>query len=44
MHNACGKGFTSVNVGLRKAFGLYAAVRPVRSLPGVNTVTTVLTW
>ena len=37
MHNACGKGFTSVNVGLRKAFGLYAAVRPVRSLPGVNT-------
>ena len=32
-----GKGFTSVNVGLRKAFGLYAAVRPVRSLPGVHT-------
>lgn len=30
-----GKGFTSVNVGLRKAFDLYAAVRPVRSLPGV---------
>ncbi|GIS19125.1 MAG: isocitrate/isopropylmalate family dehydrogenase [Pseudomonadota bacterium] len=32
-----GKGFTSVNVGLRKAFDLYAAVRPVRSLPGVTS-------
>ncbi len=32
-----GKGFTSVNVGLRKKLDLYAAVRPVRSLPGVET-------
>lgn len=32
-----GEGFTSVNVGLRKALDLYAAVRPVRNLDGVNT-------
>ncbi len=32
-----GGGFTSVNVGLRKRLNLYAAVRPVLSLPGVNT-------
>ncbi len=32
-----GKGFTSVNVLLRKKLNLYAAVRPVRSLPGVKT-------
>ncbi|HAL42994.1 MAG TPA: NAD-dependent isocitrate dehydrogenase [Gammaproteobacteria bacterium] len=32
-----GEGFTSINVKLRKAFNLYAAVRPVRSLPGVAT-------
>ncbi|GMV92634.1 MAG: isocitrate dehydrogenase [Candidatus Hydrogenedentota bacterium] len=32
-----GGGFTSVNVGLRKRLNLYAAVRPVRSLPGVKT-------
>jgi len=32
-----GKGFSSVNVQLRKALDLYAAVRPVRSLPGVKT-------
>ncbi|HEX8559518.1 MAG TPA: isocitrate dehydrogenase (NAD(+)) [Pyrinomonadaceae bacterium] len=30
-----GKGFTSVNVGLRKALDLYANLRPVRALPGV---------
>jgi len=30
-----GKGFTSVNVRLRKALDLYASVRPVRSFPGV---------
>jgi len=30
-----GQGFTSVNVGLRKALGLYANLRPVRNLPGV---------
>ncbi len=32
-----GKGFSSVNVQLRKKLDLYAAVRPVRSLPGVKT-------
>ncbi len=32
-----GKGFKSVNVQMRKAFDLYAAVRPVRNLPGVKT-------
>ncbi len=32
-----GHGFQSVNVQLRKAFDLYAAVRPVRNLPGVRT-------
>jgi isocitrate dehydrogenase (NAD+) len=32
-----GKGFTSVNVQLRKKLDLYAAVRPVRNLPGVET-------
>ena len=32
-----GKGFRSVNVTLRKKLDLYAAVRPVRTLPGVKT-------
>lgn len=32
-----GTGFRSVNVALRKTLNLYAAVRPVRSLPGVKT-------
>jgi isocitrate dehydrogenase (NAD+) len=32
-----GKGFKSVNVQLRQKLNLYAAVRPVRSLPGVRT-------
>jgi len=32
-----GKGFTSVNVQLRKRLDLYAAVRPVRNLPGIVT-------
>jgi len=32
-----GGGFGSVNVALRKKLNLYAAVRPVRSLPGVKT-------
>ena len=32
-----GDGFASVNVQLRKALDLYAAVRPVRNLPGVKT-------
>jgi isocitrate dehydrogenase (NAD+) len=32
-----GKGFKSVNVQLRQKLHLYAAVRPVRSMPGVKT-------
>jgi isocitrate dehydrogenase (NAD+) len=32
-----GGGFGSVNVRLRKHFTLYAAVRPVRSMPGIKT-------
>jgi isocitrate dehydrogenase (NAD+) len=36
-----GKGFKSVNVQLRKAFDLYAAVRPVRNLEGVKHATPV---
>lgn len=32
-----GEGFRSVNVTLRKRLNLYAAVRPVKSLPGVPT-------
>jgi len=32
-----GQGFASVNVQLRKKLNLYAAVRPVRSMPGVKT-------
>jgi isocitrate dehydrogenase (NAD+) len=31
-----GKGFKSVNVTLRQALDLYANVRPVRSLPGIE--------
>jgi isocitrate dehydrogenase (NAD+) len=31
------EGFTSVNVGLRKALDLFANVRPVYKLPGVKT-------
>ena len=32
-----GKGFRSVNVTLRKKLELYAAVRPVRSMPNIKT-------
>jgi isocitrate dehydrogenase (NAD+) len=32
-----GKGFRSVNVALRKAFDLYACVRPCKSYPGVRS-------
>ena len=32
-----GEGFASINVQLRKKLNLYAAVRPVRNLPGVKT-------
>src|SRR3954464_2801086 len=32
-----GKGFKSVNVQLRQKLNLYAAVRPVRTLPGIKT-------
>ncbi|HSC29813.1 MAG TPA: isocitrate dehydrogenase (NAD(+)) [Vicinamibacterales bacterium] len=31
------EGFTSVNVGMRKALDLYANVRPVRNIPGVES-------
>ena len=32
-----GTGFSSVNVALRRTLDAYAAVRPVRSMPGVET-------
>lgn len=32
-----GKGFRSINVALRKELGLYANLRPVKSLPGIRT-------
>jgi isocitrate dehydrogenase (NAD+) len=32
-----GEGFTSVNVGLRKALDLYTNLRPVKNLPGVHS-------
>ncbi|RMG42614.1 MAG: NAD-dependent isocitrate dehydrogenase [Candidatus Dadabacteria bacterium] len=32
-----GTGHQSVNVAIRKSLGLYANVRPARSLPGLNT-------
>jgi isocitrate dehydrogenase (NAD+) len=32
-----GKGFTSVNVGLRRALDLYANVRPIKALPGIES-------
>ncbi len=32
-----GEGFRSVNVSLRQALGLYANLRPVRSIPGYKT-------
>jgi isocitrate dehydrogenase (NAD+) len=32
-----GEGFRSVNVGLRQTLGLYANLRPVRSIPGLKT-------
>ncbi|HTF36336.1 MAG TPA: isocitrate/isopropylmalate family dehydrogenase [Myxococcota bacterium] len=32
-----GEGFPSANVSLRKALDLYACVRPVKSVPGVET-------
>ena len=32
-----GEGFTSVNVGLRKALDLYANLRPVKNLDGVDS-------
>jgi isocitrate dehydrogenase (NAD+) len=32
-----GKGFSSINVALRKALTLYANFRPIKTLPGVKT-------
>src|SRR5204862_5723348 len=31
-----GKGFRSINVQLRKELDLYASIRPVKTLPGIN--------
>ncbi len=36
MTTPVGKGFTSVNVGMRKALDLYANVRPIKALPNVE--------
>ncbi|MEO8606150.1 MAG: isocitrate/isopropylmalate family dehydrogenase, partial [bacterium] len=32
-----GTGFRSVNVALRKAFDLYANLRPVKNVPGIDS-------
>jgi isocitrate dehydrogenase (NAD+) len=37
MTTPIGSGFRSVNVGLRQALGLYANLRPGKSLPGVQS-------
>jgi isocitrate dehydrogenase (NAD+) len=39
-----GKGFRSVNVTLRQSLDLYANVRPVKSLPGVEPRFEARTW
>lgn len=36
MMTPVGKGFTSVNVGMRKALDLYANVRPIKAIPNVE--------
>ncbi len=36
-HDPVGSGFRSVNVGLRQALGLYANLRPARSMRGVES-------
>ncbi len=36
MTTPIGKGFTSVNVGMRKALDLFANVRPIKALPNVE--------
>jgi len=33
-----GKGFKSINVTLRQTFDLYANIRPVKTLPGINGI------
>nr|WP_255688302.1 isocitrate/isopropylmalate dehydrogenase family protein [Tepidanaerobacter sp. GT38] len=33
-----GRGFKSINVTLRQTFDLYANIRPVKTLPGVNSL------
>lgn len=33
-----GRGFKSINVTLRQTFDLYANIRPVKTLPGVNSI------
>jgi len=37
LHTTAGSGQESVNVRLRKALDLFAAVRPIRSLPGLKS-------
>mmetsp|Transcript_17445 Transcript_17445/g.70691 ORF Transcript_17445/g.70691 Transcript_17445/m.70691 type:complete len:345 (-) Transcript_17445:888-1922(-) len=37
MATPIGKGYRSLNLTLRKELGLYANVRPCKSIPGVNT-------
>ena len=39
-----GEGFSSVNVALRQRLGLYANLRPVRSIPGVPSRYREWTW
>ena len=37
MRTAIGKGHVSLNLTIRRAFGLYANVRPAKTVPGVET-------
>ena len=37
MRTAIGKGHVSLNLTIRRTFGLYANVRPAKSIPGVIT-------
>ena len=38
MTTPIGKGFRSLNLTLRKELGLYANVRPCRSIPGARAL------
>ena len=37
MRTAIGKGHVSLNLTIRRTFGLYANVRPAKTVPGVKT-------